>query len=151
MLREERQAKILEIIAEKEIETQEELCAELNKRNYIVTQATVSRDIKALHLFKVNGVQKKYRYTYFAETDGLVLPDKMRRLFKESIVSIQCAKNFVIIKTLTGNAANAGSILDKLNLEEVLGNVAGDDTVLAACHSEEDALKVLEKLNALLK
>lgn len=150
-MREERQAKILEIIAEKEVETQEELCAELNKRNYIVTQATVSRDIKSLHLFKINGVQKRYRYAYFAETDGLTLPDKMRRLFKESIVSIQCAKNFVIVKTLSGNAANAGSVLDKLSLEEVIGTVAGDDTVFAACSNEEDAKKVLEKLNALLK
>lgn len=150
-MREERQAKILEIIAEKEVETQEELCAELNKRNYIVTQATVSRDIKSLHLFKINGVQKRYRYAYFAETDGLTLPDKMRRLFKESIVSIQCAKNFVIVKTLSGNAANAGSVLDKLSLEEVIGTVAGDDTVFAACSNEEDAKKVLEKLNVLLK
>lgn len=151
MLREERQAKILEIIAEQEIETQEELCAELNKRNYIVTQATVSRDIKSLHLFKIKGEQKKYKYAYFAETNGISLPDKMRRLFKESTVSIQCARNFVIVKTLSGNAANAGSVLDKLNLEEMMGTVAGDDTVFVACCNEENAQKVMEKLKALLK
>lgn len=151
MLREERQSKILEIIAEKEIETQEELCAELNKRNYIVTQATVSRDIKSLHLFKVKGEQKRYKYACFAETNGFSLPDKMRRLFKESIVNIQCARNFVIVKTLSGNASNAGSVLDKLNFEEIMGTVAGDDTVFVACCNEENAQKVMEKLNALWK
>ncbi|MBP5242165.1 MAG: arginine repressor [Clostridia bacterium] len=151
MLREERQAKILEIIAEKEIETQEELCDALNESNFLVTQATISRDIKQLGLIKVGGEKKKYRYSFMRETDGVALSGKMRHLFKESIVDIQAACNLVVIKTVSGNGANAGSVLDKLSFSEVIGTVAGDDTVFAACHSNEDALKIVDKLNDLLK
>ena len=73
MLRTARHAKILEIISQKEIETQEELCQELNKLNYVVTQATISRDIKDLHLFKVSGIEKKYRYAYINDSEGCLL------------------------------------------------------------------------------
>ena len=141
MLREERQAKILEIIAAREIETQEELCRALNAENYPVTQATVSRDIKSLHLFKVNGVQKKYRYSYLKESGAEILPGKFRNLFKESVVSVRCACN----------ASNAGLVLDELNFDEVVGTVAGDDTLFAACTDEASALKIMEKLNGILK
>ena len=151
MLREERQAKILEIIATREIETQEELCRALNAGNYPVTQATVSRDIKSLHLFKVNGVQKKYRYSYLKESGAEILPGKFRNLFKESVVSVRCACNLVVIKTLSGNASNAGLVLDELNFDEVVGTVAGDDTLFAACTDEASALKIMEKLNGILK
>ena len=151
MLREERQAKILEIIAAREIETQEELCRALNAENYPVTQATVSRDIKSLHLFKVNGVQKKYRYSYLKESGAEILPGKFRNLFKESVVSVRWACNLVVIKTLSGNASNAGLVLDELNFDEVVGTVAGDDTLFAACTDEASALKIMEKLNGILK
>ena len=151
MLRKERQAKILEIIAKQEIETQEELCKALNAENYAVTQATVSRDIKSLHLFKVNGVQKKYRYSYLKENDDIALPGKLRHLFKESVISITSACNLVVIKTLSGSASNAGLVLDKLNFDEVIGTVAGDDTLFSACASNEDALKIVDKLNEILK
>ena len=151
MLREERQAKILEIIATREIETQEELCRALNAENYPVTQATVSRDIKSLHLFKVNGVQKKYRYSYLKESDAEILPGKFRNLFKESVMSVRCACNLVVIKTLSGNASNAGLVLDELNFDEVVGTVAGDDTLFAACTDEASALKKKKKLNGILK
>ncbi len=151
MLREERQAKILEIIAAQEIETQEELCKALNKANYPVTQATVSRDIKSLHLFKVSGVRKKYRYSYLKDSAAEILPGKFRNLFKESVLSVRCACNLVVIKTLSGNASNAGLVLDELNFEEVVGTVAGDDTLFAACTDEASALKIMEKLNGILK
>ena len=120
MLRAARHAKILEIISEKEIETQEELCAELNARNYVVTQATISRDIRDLHLFKVAGVEKKYRYSYINEDESEVSP-KMKSLFRDCVIGISYAQNMVVIKTLTGNGANAGTVVDKLNYQEVLG------------------------------
>lgn len=151
MLREERQAKILEIISKREIETQDELCKALNEENYAVTQATVSRDIKNLHLFKVNGETKKYRYAYLKENDQIALPGKFRNLFKESVVSVMNAGNLVVIKTLSGNASNAGLVLDKLNFEEVVGTVAGDDTLFAACRNGDDSLKVVERLNDILR
>ena len=118
MLRAERHEKILELIARKEIETQEELCEELNRENYVVTQATISRDIRDLHLFKVAGIEKKYRYAYIGENEGEV-SEKMRNLFKNCVVSVAVAQNLVVVKTMTGNGANAGAVVDKLNLESV--------------------------------
>ncbi|MBQ8406705.1 MAG: arginine repressor [Clostridia bacterium] len=150
MLKSARHAKILEIITTKEIETQEELCAELNKLNYIVTQATISRDIKDLHLFKVSGVEKKYRYAYINEGEGEISP-KMKGLFRECVVSVRSAQNLVVVKTLTGNGANAGTVIDKLNYTEIVGSVAGDDTVLVICENEQSAFAVVDKINEFMK
>lgn len=150
MLRSARHAKILEIISNKEIETQEELCAELNKLNYVVTQATISRDIKDLHLFKVAGVEKRYRYTYINGSEGEISP-KMKNLFRDCIVSVRSAQNIVVIKTLTGNGANAGTVVDKLNYSEIIGSVAGDDTLLVVCTDNESAENVVLKINDFIK
>ena len=114
MLKSVRHAKILEIISRYEIETQEELCAELHKLNFVVAQATVSRDIKELHLFKVAGIEKKYRYAYIHEAAGEVSP-KMKSLFLDSVLTVKSAQNIIVIKTLPGNGNNAGSVIDKLN------------------------------------
>ena len=149
-MRSGRQAAILEIIWVNEIETQEELCAELNKRGYTVTQATVSRDVKDLRLFKVAGVSKKYRYAYIDDGNNKISP-KMHNLFRECVLSIQPAMNQVVVKTLRGNGSNAGMIVDKLNLPEIVGSIAGDDTLLIVAASEEKALVVVEKLNEFLK
>ena len=149
MLRTARHAKILEIISEKEIETQEELCAELNARNYVVTQATISRDIRDLHLFKVAGTEKKYRYSYINEDESEVSP-KMRNLFRDCVVGVDYAQNLVVIKTLTGNGANAGIVIDKLNYDEVIGSVAGDDTLLVVCKDTDAAKGVAEKIKAFM-
>ena len=149
-MRSRRQAAILEIIGANEIETQEELCAELNKRGYTVTQATVSRDVKDLRLFKVAGVSKKYRYAYIDDGNNKISP-KMHNLFRECVLSIQPAMNQVVVKTLRGNGSNAGMIVDKLNLPEIVGSIAGDDTLLIVAASEEKALVVVEKLNEFLK
>ena len=149
MLRAARHAKILEIITEKEIETQEELCAELNARNYVVTQATISRDIRDLHLFKVAGVEKKYRYSYINEDESEVSP-KMKSLFRDCVIGINYAQNLVVIKTLTGNGANAGTVVDKLNYQEVIGSVAGDDTLLVVCKDTDAAKAVVDKIRAFM-
>ena len=149
-MRSSRQAVILEIIGNMEIETQEELCAELNRRNYSVTQATVSRDIKELRLFKVAGNEKKYKYAYIDEGNNKISP-KMHNLFRECVLSIRSAMNQIVIKTLRGNGSNAGMIVDKLNLPEVLGSIAGDGTLLIVATDEEKAKIVVEKLNEFLK
>ena len=149
MLRVARHAKILEIITNKEIETQEELCAELNAMNYVVTQATISRDIRDLHLFKVAGVQKKYRYSYINEDESDISP-KMKSLFRDCVLSVNYAQNLVVIKTLTGNGANAGTVVDKLNYPEIVGSVAGDDTLLVVCKDTDAASAVVEKITAFL-
>lgn len=150
MLRAARHAKILEIISRMEIETQEELCAELNKLNYVVTQATISRDIKDLHLFKVAGVEKKYRYAYISNVEAEISP-KMKSLFRDCVVSIKSAQNIVVIKTLTGNGANAGTVIDKLSYGEIVGSVAGDDTVLVVCTDNEAAQTVVEKIGEFIE
>lgn len=150
MLRSARHAKILEIISQKEIETQEELCAELNARNLLVTQATISRDIRDLHLFKVAGIEKKYRYAYINDGESEISP-KMKSLFRDCVVSIKSAKNLVVVKTLTGNGANAGAVVDKLNYQGIVGSVAGDDTLLIVCETDEGAVAVVEKINEFIR
>lgn len=150
MLKSARHAKILEIIKEKEIETQEELCAELNALNYVVTQATISRDIRDLCLLKVAGSEKKYRYAYINDTDYEV-SQKMRSLFRECVLSVRAAQNLVIVKTLSGNGANAGTVIDKLNHEDIVGSVAGDDTLLIVCMDNQAADRVVSKVNDFLK
>jgi len=150
MLRSARQAKILEIITSKEIETQEELCEELERENIVVTQATVSRDIRDLHLFKVAGTEKKYRYAYINESESEISP-KLRSLFRDCVLSVKAAQNLVVIKTLAGNGANAGAVVDKINHDEIVGSVAGDDTLLVVCYDNENAATVVEKITELLK
>lgn len=149
-MRSGRLATILDIISKNEIETQEELCAELNKQNYKVTQATVSRDIKELRLFKVAGTVKKYKYAYIEEGVNRISP-KLQNLFRECVLSIRPAMNQVIIKTLRGNASNAGVIVDKLNFQEIVGSIAGDDTLLIVTETPEQAKVVVGKLNEFLK
>lgn len=150
MLRSARHAKILELISQKEIETQEELCAELNRLNYVVTQATISRDIRDLHLFKVAGMEKKYRYAYINDGESEISP-KMKSLFRECVLSVKSAQNLVVVKTLIGNGGNAGAVVDKLSYEEIIGSVAGDDTLLIICTNTDAAEIVVEKLNGFLK
>ena len=149
MLRSVRHTKILEIISLKEIETQEELCAELNAMNYVVTQATISRDIRDLHLFKVAGIEKKYRYAYINDGESEISP-KMMSLFRDCVVGVSAAQNLVVVKTLTGNGANAGAVVDKLNYDEVVGSVAGDDTLLVVCKDIDAASAVVEKITAFM-
>ena len=150
MLKTERHKEILRLIESNEIETQEELCKALNDENYVVTQATVSRDIRDLHLFKVAGIEKKYRYAYIGENEGEV-SEKMRNLFKTCVLAIEAAQNLIVVKTMTGNGANAGAVVDKFNLQGVVGSVAGDDTLLIVCHDNETAVAVCERLSGLLK
>ena len=150
MLRNARHNKIMEIIEEKEIETQEELGQDLARQNYAVTQATVSRDIKELHLFKVKGTQKRFRYTSILENEN-GLSEKMRVLFQACVVSIRPVGNLIVIKTLNGNGTNAGAVIDKLNYWEVVGTIAGDDTLLLICETAENVQSVVNRLNAIVK
>ncbi len=148
MLRNARHNKILELIEEKEIETQEELCKELAAANFAVTQATVSRDVRELRLFKVAGTRKRYRYAAIGKREE-ELSDKMRSLFQACIESIQTVGNIVVTKTLNGNGANAGVIIDMLKYAEIVGSIAGDDTVFSLCKTAEDAESVRARLERL--
>jgi transcriptional regulator of arginine metabolism len=149
MHRNARQSAILEIIARKEIETQEELCQELTALNFNVTQATISRDIKDLKLYKVRGTIKKYRYAYI-EGEGDLITGKMRNLFRDCVHSINYANNIIIIKTMRGNGSTAGIFVDSLQLKELIGSVAGDDTLMIVVDSNENTPIIVEKLKEYL-
>ena len=149
MLRSARHAKILEIISRKEIETQEELCQELQAMDLLVTQATISRDIRDLHLFKVAGIEKKYRYAYINDGESEISP-KMKNLFRDCVIAVKSAQNLVVIRTLAGNGANAGAVVDQLNYPEIVGSVAGDDTLLIVCEDDQAAQNVVAKINEFL-
>ena len=144
-----RQSAILDIINRTEVETQDELCAELNKLNFNVTQATVSRDIKELRLYKVSGTTKKYKYASL-ETGMEELSPRMLNLFRECVLSINCANNLIIIKTMRGNGQSGGSFIDSLQIKEIIGCVAGDDTVLIVVDSNENTPAVVAKLKEFL-
>ncbi len=145
-----RQDKIIEIISTTEIDTQEELAQILNDSGFNVTQATVSRDVKELGLIKINGTKRKHRYSitgYRGETSN---GDKFLHLFRNCVVDIIRAQNLVVVKTLGGNGNSAGVLVDKLKIKEIVGSVAGDDTLLIVTHSEQDAEYVLESLQKLV-
>lgn len=146
----QRQSKILELIEKEQIDTQEDLSRRLKEWGFSTTQATISRDIKDLHLFKVSGIEKKYRYAYINDSEGEISP-KMKNLFRDCVVAVKCAQNLVVIKTLSGNGANAGTVVDKLNYPEIVGTVAGDDTLLVVCNSNEGAATVIDKINDFMK
>ncbi|MCD8040441.1 MAG: arginine repressor [Clostridia bacterium] len=149
MYRNDRQAKILEIINRTEIETQEELCIELNKLNFNVTQATISRDIKDLKLYKVAGTVKKYKYASL-EGDKEALSPRMLNIFRECVKNIDYANNLIVVKTMSGNGSTAGMFIDSLQSEDILGCVAGDDTVLVIVNCNENTPTVAEKLKGYL-
>lgn len=150
MQRSLRQQKILEIIATKEIDTQDELCEELNKYNFNVTQATISRDVKDLKLYKIAGSQKKYRY---ASIDTYVdsVTDRMTNLFKGCVLAINSANNLIIVKTMRGNGSAVGVFVDSLQISEIIGCVAGDDNVLIIVDSNDHTANVVELLKEFLR
>lgn len=145
-----RQNKIIEIISSKEIDTQEELASLLVQSGFDVTQATVSRDIKELGLLKTKGIKKKYKYVVSNFKDENDREDKFLNLFRNCVVDITAAQNLVVVKTLGGNGNSAGVLVDKLRIKEIVGSVAGDDTLLIVARSDEDAERVVEHLNKLL-
>lgn len=140
-----RQTKILELIKKYEIETQEDLSDYLEQEGYQVTQATVSRDIRELKLTKVSLTNGKQKYVALLETNE-DLSKKYERIFKDGFISMDIAQNILVIKTVPGMAMAVAAALDALQLHEVVGTIAGDDTIMCAVRSTEDAIIVIEKL-----
>ncbi|OZU90014.1 arginine repressor [Virgibacillus indicus] len=134
----QRHIKIRELITEYELETQDDLVAHLKSLGYNVTQATVSRDIKELHLVKVPIVNGKYKYSLPADQRFNPLT-KLKRLIMDAFVKIEHASHFIILKTLPGNAHAVGVLIDNLDWEEIMGTICGDDTCLIICRTESDA------------
>ena len=146
----QRQSKILELIEREKIDTQEDLSSRLKALGYTATQATVSRDIKELRLIKVMTPDGTYKYASAARENEAGIIGRIRNIFKESVVSIDSAQNIVVIKTLPGLGSAAGSAVDAMRLPEVVGSVAGDDTVFAVMRTTEQADKFREEMQDVL-
>ena len=144
-----RQNKILELIEKNEIETQDKLVSLLSEHGYDVTQATISRDIKELHLVKTLSSSGKYRYTASPEQNAPV-SDRLSNIYRETVRSIDHSGNIVLMKTLSGCANAAAETLDSLDLDHVIGSVAGDNTILLVVDDPANSQAVVDHLNSLL-
>lgn len=144
-----RQEAILELVKTHEIETQEELAEKLNSAGFAVTQATVSRDIRELKLTKIQHGSKQV-YAALAE-NSYRNNNKYIDILKHSFVSADMAQNILVIKTASGTAMAVGAALDSMHWDEIVGSIAGDDTVMCAIRTVEDTKKLLKKLEDILK
>lgn len=140
----QRHIKIREIITNRDVETQDELVESLKNAGFNVTQATVSRDIKELHLVKVPLMDGRYKYSLPADQRFNPL-QKLKRTLTEAFVKVDQAGHMLVMKTLPGNANAIGALIDNLDWEEILGTICGDDTCLIICRTEEETKIVSER------
>ncbi len=145
-----RQTKILELIQKYDIETQEELSAYLTRDGFQVTQATVSRDIRELKLTKIAMDNGRQRYAVLSDADT-GMAEKLVRVLREGFVSMDYAGNILVIKTVSGMASAVGAAVDAIKLSEIIGSIAGDDTLMCVIRTEEDAVNIMNKLRKIVE
>lgn len=145
-----RQNMILEIISQENIETQEQLLARLQERGINSTQATISRDIKQMHLLKEPIGQGVYKYAVSENRTRLNFAERLRTIFRESVTSIDYAQNIVVLKTMPGLASAACSALDNMNISYMIGSLAGDDTAFLVMKDTESAASFCEEIQEML-
>ena len=145
-----RQTKMLELIKKHDIETQEELSDYLQKEGYQVTQATVSRDIRELKLTKVALSNGRQKYAALTEANE-DLSEKYTRVFRDAFVSMDMAQNILVIKTVSGMAMAVAAAIDAMHLHEIVGCIAGDDTIMCAVRSVDDTIAVMSRLRKLVE
>lgn len=149
-MKKKRHEKIIELIGQYEIETQEELADRLRDAGYQVTQATVSRDIRELKLSKISGGNGRQKYIAFTR-DETHLGDKYIRVLKEGYLSMDLAQNLLVMKTVSGMAMAVAAAVDALRLDEIVGCIAGDNTIMMAMRSESDASQVMNQLQRMIE
>lgn len=149
-MKNDRQAMILEIIAQENIETQEQLLGRLCERGIRCTQATISRDIKAMHLVKEPVGHGVYKYAVSGNRTKLNFAEKLRTIFRESITSVVSAQNIVVIKTMPGLASAACSALDNMEISYMVGSLAGDDTAFLVMRDAESAESFCREIEEML-
>ena len=151
--KEKRQEKIVELITENVVETQEELAALLEKAGFAVTQATVSRDIRELHLVKsdADGRRQKYAIMHGNEKGVGLHSARYVRVLKEGFVSMESAENILVINTVSGMAMAVAAALDELHLEGVVGCIAGDDTIMCVVKTTEKTSSVMDGINKIIR
>lgn len=145
-----RHTKIKEIVERQIVETQEEVAELLRKEGIVVTQATVSRDIKELLLIKVPTGDGRYRYAFPPEQNLMFSQSRMERIFQDSIVGMDYSQNLVVLRTLPGAAQAVASTIDHVRWPEIIGTVAGDDTILIVVKPPDIAPQVMAKFHRLL-
>ena len=144
-----RQTKILQLISERIIETQDELADLLHQDGFEVTQATISRDIRDLKLTKVSLPDGRQKYVVLQEKT-MNLNEKYIRVLQDGYISMDRAMNMIVIQTLTGMAMAVAAAIDALDFDEIVGSIAGDDTIFCAVRTEEDCISIMEKLNRII-
>ena len=143
-----RHSKIVELINSYDIETQEELAQRLEEDGFAVTQATVSRDIRDLKLSKVVMANGKQKYSLMPKQDGI--SEKYVRILGEAFVSMDMAQNILVVKTLSGMAMAVAAAIDAMHMHELVGCIAGDDTIMCAIRSVDDTIVVMRKLKKIM-
>ena len=146
MTKKDRQKVVLDLINEFEIDTQEELTAKLNERGIEVTQATISRDIKQLRIIKELGPNGVYRYATAPKPAEHTFSAKLNLIFRQCITSVDYAQNMIVVKTMPGLANGAASAIDKLNIPEMLGTLAGDDTCFVVLKDTQAAAELCAEI-----
>lgn len=150
MTKSERQSKILDIIANNVISTQEELVKRLNEEGYNVTQATTSRDLQELRITKTMLSDGTYKYAV-AKLPEISINEKMRTVFTQCLMSVDYANNIVVIKTFAGAAQAVAAALDSFVWDEIMGSIAGDDTIMVVVRNEKSAKQLAVKLSRYIK
>ena len=149
-MKSQRQAKILEIIANVNVETQEQLLTELQAAGFRGTQATISRDIKELRIVKELTSLGTYRYTVSNNEIGSTFSARLNTIFRECVISFDYAQNIIVVRTLPGLASAAGSAIDAMNLSTIVGTLAGDDTVMIVMRDTNAAASLCGEIKNLL-
>ena len=145
-----RQSKILELIRKNDIETQEELLAYLLDDGFAVTQATVSRDIREMKLTKISTENGRQKYAVLNDkTENM--SEKYVRVLRDGFVSMDVAQNILVIKTVSGMAGAVCASIDAMNIQEIVGSIAGDDTIMCAIRTNEDAVAIMKKLRKIVE
>ncbi|MCR4788683.1 MAG: arginine repressor [Lachnospiraceae bacterium] len=149
-MKKQRLLKIKELIENYEIDTQEELCLRLNNAGFKVTQATVSRDIRELKLTKIPKTGGGFKYALLVESEHY-LSDKYLRVLRDGYISMDTAKNILVVKTVSGMAMAVAAAIDSMKFKQIVGSIAGDDTIMMALKTDEDALTVYKEIRSVVE
>ena len=150
-MKSKRQAEILRIIEDVDVETQDQLLSELKARGVTSTQATISRDIKELHLIKELTGYGTYKYAVSGRKTSMNIAGRLRTIFKEGVTSFDVAQNIVVLKTMPGLASAACAAIDGMDIPSLVGSLAGDDTAILIMRTNEDAAEFCNEIHAMLK
>ena len=150
-MKSKRQQEILRIIEDRDVETQDQLLSELNSRGMQATQATISRDIKELHLVKELTGYGTYKYAVSERKASLNLAGRLRTIFKEGVTSFDVAQNIVVLRTMPGLASAACAAIDGMEIANLVGSLAGDDTAILIMRTNEAAQEFCNEIHKMLK